>query len=52
MSDWGQGYHVGTAYTRGFYPELAPSHLETALLFAGFRSNLTKPGARYCELGC
>jgi len=52
MSDWGQGYHVGTAYTRGFYPELAPSHLEAALLFAGLRSNLTKPGARYCELGC
>jgi SAM-dependent methyltransferase len=52
MSDWGQGYHVGTAYTRGFYPELAPSHIETALLFAGLRSNLTKPGARYCELGC
>ena len=23
-----------------------------ALLFAGFRSNLTKSGARYCELGC
>ena len=45
MSDWGQGYHVGTAYTRGFYPELAPSHFETALLFAGIGSNLTKPGA-------
>jgi SAM-dependent methyltransferase len=52
MSDWGQGYHVGIAYTRGFYPELAPSHLEAALLFAGFRSNLTQAGARYCELGC
>ena len=52
MSDWGQGYHVGTAYTLGFYPELAPSHLEAALLFAGFRSNLSRSGARYCELGC
>jgi SAM-dependent methyltransferase len=52
MSDWGQGYHVGIAYTRGFYAELAPNHLEAALLFAGFRSNLTKAGTRYCELGC
>lgn len=52
MSDWGQGYHVGIAYTLGFYPELAPGHLEAALLFAGFKSNLTRPGARYCELGC
>jgi SAM-dependent methyltransferase len=52
MSDWGQGYHVGIPYTVGFYPELAPSHLESALLFAGFKVNLTKPGAAYCELGC
>ena len=52
MSDWGQGYHVGIAYTLGFYPELAPSHLEAALLFAGFKSNLSRAGARYCELGC
>jgi SAM-dependent methyltransferase len=52
MSDWGQGYHVGIAYTLGFYPELAPSHLEAALLFAGFKSNLTRTGTRYCELGC
>jgi SAM-dependent methyltransferase len=52
MSEWGQGYHVGIAYTSGFYPELAPSHLEAALLFAGFRSNLTRAEARYCELGC
>ena len=51
MSDWGQGYHVGIAYTLGFYPELAPTHLEAALLFAGFKSNLTRAGARYCELG-
>src|SRR5215469_11691268 len=52
MSSWGHGYQVETAYTVGFYPELAPSHLETALLFAGFRSDLTRAGARYCELGC
>lgn len=52
MSDWGQGYHIGIGYTRGFYPELAPNHLEAALLFAGLRSDLSKPGARYCELGC
>jgi SAM-dependent methyltransferase len=52
MSNWGHGYQVETAYTVGFYPELAPSHLETALLFAGFRSDLTRAGARYCELGC
>jgi SAM-dependent methyltransferase len=52
MSNWGQGYHVETAYTVGFYPELAPNHLEAALLFAGFKSNLTRAGTRYCELGC
>src|SRR5262249_33836849 len=51
MSDWGQGYHVGIAYTLGFYPDLAPSHLKAALLFAGFKSNLSRAGARYCELG-
>jgi len=52
MSDWGQGYHVGIAYTLGFYPELAPSHLEAALLFAGFKSDVARAGATYCELGC
>src|SRR5262249_39916691 len=52
MSDWGQGYHVGTAYTLGFYPELAPSHLEAALFFAGFKSDLAGGERRYCELGC
>jgi SAM-dependent methyltransferase len=52
MSDWGQGYHVGIPYTVGFYPELAPNHLESALLFAGFKANLTKAGTTYCELGC
>jgi len=52
MSDWGQGYHVGTAYTLGFYPELAPNHLEAALFFAGFRADLAGRDKRYCELGC
>jgi SAM-dependent methyltransferase len=52
MSDWGQGYHTGIAYTLGFYPELAPSHLEAALLFAGFKSDVARAGTRYCELGC
>jgi SAM-dependent methyltransferase len=52
MSDWGQGYHVGIPYTSGFYSELAPNHLESALLFAGFKADLARSGARYCELGC
>jgi SAM-dependent methyltransferase len=52
MSDWGQGYYVGTPYTVGFYSELAPNHLESALLFAGFKADLTRPGTAYCELGC
>src|SRR5262245_9196210 len=46
MSDWGQGYHVGIAYTLGFYPELAPNHLE------GFKSDVARAGTTYCELGC
>jgi SAM-dependent methyltransferase len=52
MSDWGQGYYVGTPYTVGFYSELAPNHLESALLFAAFKADLTRPGTAYCELGC
>src|SRR5262249_18033690 len=52
MFGWGQGYHVDIPYTAGFYPDLAPVHIESALLFAGFRANLTRPGATYCELGC
>jgi SAM-dependent methyltransferase len=52
MSDWGQGYHVGIAYTLGFYSELAPSPVEAALLFAGFKSDVARAGTRYCELGC
>jgi SAM-dependent methyltransferase len=52
MIDWGQGYQVEIPYIVGFYPEMAPAHLETALLFAGFKADLTRPGARYCELGC
>src|SRR5215475_1327817 len=52
MSDWGQGYHVGIAYTLGFYPDLAPTHLEAALLFAGFKSDVARAGTTYCELGC
>jgi SAM-dependent methyltransferase len=50
--DWGQGYPVEIPYTTGFYAELAPSHLEVALLFAGFKVNLSRSGATYCELGC
>jgi SAM-dependent methyltransferase len=51
-SDWGQGYPVEIPYTTGFYAELAPSHIEFALLFAGIKTDLAKPGATYCELGC
>ncbi len=52
MSDWGQGYQVGIPYTVGFYSELAPNHIEAALLFAGFKADLIRPGATYCDLGC
>ncbi len=52
MSDWGQGYQIDIPYTVGFYPDLAPVHIETALLFAGYKADLMRPGARYCELGC
>lgn len=51
-SDWGQGYQVEIPYTAGFYAELAPSHLEFALLYAGSKVSLARPGATYCELGC
>jgi SAM-dependent methyltransferase len=51
-SDWGQGYPVEIPYTTGFYAELAPSHLEVAVLFAGSKVNLARSGATYCELGC
>jgi SAM-dependent methyltransferase len=52
VSDWGQGYQVEIPYTLGFYPELAPAHLEAALLFSGFKVDLARPGTTYCELGC
>ena len=52
MLEWGQGYHTEIPYTIGFYPDLAPSHIESALLFSGFKADLSRPGARYCELGC
>jgi hypothetical protein len=39
MSDWGRATTPGTAFTLGFYSELAPNHLEAALLLAGFTSN-------------
>ena len=52
MFGWGQGYYVDNPYTAGFYPDLAPVHIESALLFAGFKANLTRPGETYCELGC
>ena len=52
MFGWGQGYYVDIPYRAGFYPDLAPVHIESALLFAGFKANLTRPGVTYCELGC
>jgi len=52
LSDWGQGYQVDIPYTLGFYQELAPNHLEAALLFSGIKVDLARPGVRYCELGC
>jgi tRNA G46 methylase TrmB len=52
MSDWGQGYQIDIPYTVGFYPDLAPVHIESALLFSNFKAELSQPGARYCELGC
>src|ERR1700724_3041806 len=52
MPDWAQRYQVGVPYVVGFCPELAPNHLETALLFSGYKANLVRPGAAYCELGC
>jgi SAM-dependent methyltransferase len=52
VSDWGQGYQVAIPYTVGFYSEMAPNHLEAALLFAGFKVDLVRAGATYCDLGC
>jgi SAM-dependent methyltransferase len=52
MSEWGQGYQIDIPYTAGFYPDLAPIHIQSALLFSGFKADLSRPGARYCELGC
>ena len=50
MEDWSQGYNTNTAYTFGFYREIAPSYLRTICRLQGF----VEPNGRctYLELGC
>lgn len=53
MSDWSAGYVVDVEYTHGFYPELAPSHLNFCALLQGVQApDLDQPSVTYCELGC
>ena len=42
MLDWGQGYHIDIPYMVGFYPDLAPVHIKSALLLPA--SKLTSRG--------
>ncbi|MBD0267210.1 MAG: methyltransferase regulatory domain-containing protein [Cyanobacteria bacterium Co-bin8] len=51
MVSWSDGYVTEIEYTHGFYRELAPAHLQFALLCAG----LSRPpdhGFTWAELGC
>ena len=45
MLDWGQGYHIDIPYTVGFYPDLAPIHIE-------FGAALFRLQSRSYEAGC
>ena len=48
---WTEGYVSDTAYTLGFYREMAPAFLDYAALINGHAAPPQK-GMRYCELGC
>jgi len=45
---WSEGYHVAETYTDGYYAELSPARIDTALRLAG-RAAL--PAGPCCELG-
>lgn len=49
---WGSGYPVGTAYAATLQPDLAPDHLDLALVISGRLPPARKDGFRYLELGC
>jgi SAM-dependent methyltransferase len=46
------GYVSDVAYTLGFYPELAPAHLNYVCAINGVAGIATTGPLRYCELGC
>jgi SAM-dependent methyltransferase len=47
---WTEGYVADVDYTYGYYRELTPAILSTALLLKGIRAPSTP--LTYCELGC
>ena len=52
MTDWTDGYVTTTEYTAHFYPYLAPSVQNFALLLSGYMPVDLSGGYTYCELGC
>lgn len=52
MADWTAGYVTDVEYTYGVYPELAPNHVDLALLIKGVRPPRSGAAFTYCELGC
>lgn len=50
---WAEGYVADAEYTSNYYAELAPPHLDFAMLSAGIMPPDREGGRfRYCELGC
>ncbi len=54
MSSWGAGYVTDIAYTTGYYPFQAPSHLKLAALLNGIDTEIDErdEGLSYLEIGC
>jgi trans-aconitate methyltransferase len=49
---WSSGYAADTAYTLGYYRELAPSFLDYVCAINGVSGVPWSRNLRYCELGC
>jgi SAM-dependent methyltransferase len=50
--DWTSGYVTDVDYTSSFFSEMAPEHLNYALLLRGCRPPRLGEPFTYCELGC
>lgn len=52
MQTWADGYITELPYTRNFFPDLSPVHLNLVCSLAGVAPPRLNQGFDYCELGC